>query len=164
MGLADTLAALIRPCRRGLFTAKPTAADDLAVRLAISTADARELIATLQSLRERTAADLRASFSDVTTRDPSPPVATVDLRDDFPQPRLTWGGVALKGFADSEYLSVEPPPITVLSQKQVDPNTLTDEQRATDRKIRKLVEEVFRERLPAELAQGIRDAKLDIVY
>lgn len=107
MGLADMLAALIRPRRRGLFTAKPTATDGLAVRLSISTAGARELIATMQNIRERIAADLRASFSDATTRDPGPPVTVVDLRDDFPQPRLTWDGVVLKGFADGEYLSID---------------------------------------------------------
>jgi len=144
MGLADTLAALIRPRRRGMFTAKPTAADALAVRLSISTAGARELIATLQSIRERMAADLHASFSDATTRDPGPPVAVVDLRDDFSQPRLTWAGVTLKGFADGEYLTVE--------------------QHAADREIRKTIGEVFHEGLAAELAQGIRDAKQGIVY
>ncbi len=81
--------------------------------------------------------------------------------------RVTWGGVPLRGFADGEYFSIDPAVVresmsTIFEWR--DEQLPTPEQARADREMHDVIRKVFHEQLTAELVQGIREAKLDLVY
>ena len=67
--------------------------------------------------------------------------------------KVTWGGVSLSGFADDEYLSIDPAI-----------QLPTPEQTRVDKELRDVIRKVFHEKLSNEVAKGIREATAPIVY
>ena len=81
--------------------------------------------------------------------------------------KVTWGGVSLSGFADDEYLSIDPAVVresmsTIFEWR--DEQLPTPEQARTVREMHDVIRKVFHEKLSAEVAKGIREAAAPIVY
>ena len=143
MGLADTLVALIRPRRRGLFAdPQSTACESLVSTLVADGADTKVAREGVQNF-------IRALESEVNTR------------------RFHSDLLKSAGFDDVASRGTPPPIVLSTPRFPTMPDLRVEfavpvESNAAE--IRRVCEKVLRERLVGELAQGIRDAEQGIVY
>lgn len=76
--------------------------------------------------------------------------------------KVTWGGVPLRGFADDNPALTRESLATICEWR--DEQLPTPEQTRADKEMRDIIRKVFHEKLSNDVAKGIREAKLDLVY
>lgn len=194
MGLADKIADIIRPRPAGLFSTPAPAVHEALSSTSILSGAASEIaregvrafIRALERARDPKAAEqadeaaryLGLSPDGVPTYQLLGKLQSVMVKltiptDDAPplppppRPVVSWGGVSLRGFAEGEYLSIDSattpaPPVSVTCR--IEGGMPTPEEARAGKEIRDVIEKVFHEKLADELARGVREAKLGIVY
>lgn len=193
MGLADKIADIIRPRPAGLFSTPAPAVHEALSSTSILSGAASDIAregvrAFIRALEH--ARDPEVASRDEATRylglspDGVPtyqllgklrsvtvkltiPTDDAPLLPPSPRPVISWGGVPLRGFEEGEYLSIDSattpaPPVSVTCR--IENSMPTPEEARAGKEIRDVIEKVFHEKLANELARGVRDAKLDVVY